>query len=123
MKQIEAKQFLPLIQAWSEGKEIQMFGYSENDWIDCTEVAFCDPPSKYRIKPTPRLRPWRPEEVPLGAIARRKDNPAQRTILVGISEKGIYGALLCASRTEDVMNLYEHSTDGGKNWLPCGVME
>jgi hypothetical protein len=23
----------------------------------------------------------------------------------------------------DLLKLYEHSTDGGKTWLPCGVVE
>lgn len=57
MKQSEAKDFLPLIQAWAEGKTLQFKAYSSDRWIDVSGddcVAFTSDPSRFRIKPEPR---------------------------------------------------------------------
>jgi hypothetical protein len=73
------------------------------NWEDC----------EYRIKPTATLRPWTADEVPLGSIMRTK---------------GLEGrCIIIDTETSDDrsywLNAREHSTDGGKTWLPCGVME
>ena len=52
MKQSEAKDFLPLIKAWAEGKELQIrWG---NSWEVAKNLSFEEPISHYRIKPEPR---------------------------------------------------------------------
>jgi hypothetical protein len=73
------------------------------DWETCI----------YRIKPTPTFRPWTADEVPLGSIMRTK---------------GLEGrCIIIDTETSDDrsywLNAREHSTDGGKTWHPCGVME
>lgn len=52
MKRQQAKELLPIIQAFAEGKTIQY--YYGADWIDINgAVDFSDNPSNYRIKPEP----------------------------------------------------------------------
>ena len=69
----------------------------------------------YRIKPTPVLRPWTADEVPLGAQVRSKSyHPDHRSMIIQSGNP---------MTREGWLNDYEHSIDGGKTWLPCGVVE
>lgn len=62
MTREQAKELLPIIQAWSEGKTIQYYS-EENGWIDWLNfVNFNEPPSTYRIKPEPKYRPFKNQE-------------------------------------------------------------
>ena len=55
-----AKLLLPIIKAYSEGKQIQHFEFGE--WIDKEYPNFTDLPSFYRIKPEPKYRPFKSVE-------------------------------------------------------------
>ena len=58
----EAKELLPVIKAWSEGKTLQHYS-EENGWIDWLNfINFNEPPSTYRIKPEPKYRPFKTQE-------------------------------------------------------------
>lgn len=62
MTREEAKQLLPIIQAYAEGKTIEFL--SGGTWvamIDTTPKFDCEP-SKYRIKPEPKYRPFKTQE-------------------------------------------------------------
>lgn len=62
MTREDAKELLPIIQAWSEGKTLQYYS-EENGWIDWINfVNFNEPSSKYRIKPEPKYRPFKDAE-------------------------------------------------------------
>ena len=59
MNREEAKKLLPIIQAYAEGKEVQInIGDVDNpEWSSVDEnetVRFSDPPGRYRIKPGPK---------------------------------------------------------------------
>ena len=57
MTREEAKQLLPIIQAFAEGKEIQQTdGY---DWYDLDNPDFMASGSSYRIKPETKYRPFK----------------------------------------------------------------
>lgn len=60
-----AKELLPIIQAFTEGKTIQ-WKDGLGRWLDFSnedaEVNFNDCPSHYRIKPEPKYRPFRTQE-------------------------------------------------------------
>ena len=57
MTREEAKQLLPIIQAFAEGKEIQQTdGY---DWYDLDNPDFMANGSSYRIKPETKYRPFK----------------------------------------------------------------
>ena len=57
MTREEAKQLLPIIQAFAEGKAIQQTdGY---DWYDLDDPDFMANGSSYRIKPETKYRPFK----------------------------------------------------------------
>ena len=58
MNRQEAKELLPVIQAFAEGKTVQ-FKNSFEDWIDCDNIIFNRPSKNYRIKPEPKYRPFK----------------------------------------------------------------
>lgn len=61
MNRERAKELLPLIQAFADGKTVQ-FKNSFEDWIDCDNIMFNWPPKDYRIKPEPKYRPFKDAE-------------------------------------------------------------
>lgn len=134
MTREQAKALLPIIQAWAEGKTIQHLSDSHT-WHDGDMYFdFSDSSNRYRIKPTPTLRPWRPKEVPVGALVRyRKERKEELTgmrgfemaLIVGVSGHRILlpAGLSCNFAFNTMLLNCEHSLDNGKTWLPCGVME
>ena len=102
-----------VMQAFVDGKEVECWhrrleGWDTTNnpswnWMDCT----------FRIKPTAKLRPWTADEVPLGAWGRNPQYPKTRWLIDRTSSE--------ENRIDWCKN-YEHSTDGGKTWLPCGVV-
>ena len=63
MTREEAKEWLPIIQAWAEGKPIQ-YQINPGSWvIDINKDLYTrNPPSNYRIKPEPNYRPFKSQE-------------------------------------------------------------
>jgi hypothetical protein len=109
----QTKEAIKVMQAFVDGKELISMR---------TPTATADDPywnwgndtKMYRIKPTAKLRPWTADEVPLGAWIRYKRALHDRSILAWTSNQ--------ADR-DMWLDEREHSIDGGKNWLPCGVVE
>ena len=110
-----------IMQAFVDGKEVQYLGKKwdskesfKQDWCYTLSPLWNWEHYDYRIKPTPVLRPWTADEVPLGAWMRFKLIPSERYLI-----------------TQSTLSLplqqwfqdREHSIDGGKTWLPCGVVE
>lgn len=62
MTREEAKEMLPIIQAFAEGKVIQCRSIISNEWRDFDEPAFNGLPDNYRIKPEPKYRPFKSQE-------------------------------------------------------------
>ena len=62
MKREEAKELLPIIEAFAEGKVIQCKNCITNEWRDFDEPAFNGLPDNYRIKPEPKYRPFKTKE-------------------------------------------------------------
>lgn len=60
MTREEAKQKLPIIQAYAEGKEIEMF--INNRWVSAESPGFIMELKNYRIKPEPKYRPFKTKE-------------------------------------------------------------
>ena len=64
MTREEAKELLPIIQAFAEGKVIQ-YRNNSNEWLDIgknASVGFTRLPLDYRIKPEPKYRPFKTQE-------------------------------------------------------------
>jgi hypothetical protein len=107
----ETKEAIRIMQAFVDGKEVEHWYYEM--WVKIHVPRWDWGNTEYRIKPTPTFRPWTSDEVPLGAIMRTK---------------GLEGrCIIIDTETSDDrsywLNAREHSTDGGKTWHPCGVME
>ena len=60
MTREEAKELLPIIQAYAEGRTIQFLDGGK--WHDLSESDFYKSPERYRIKPEPKYRPFRTQE-------------------------------------------------------------
>ena len=60
MTRKEAKELMPIIQAWAEGKNIQFL--SDGEWHDINQADFTCYPDKYRIKPELKYRPFKTQE-------------------------------------------------------------
>lgn len=128
MNSSNAKDYLPLIQAMAEGKQIQAIDFS-GAWVDRNELNFTGPLANYRITPESKLRAWTHLEVPLGAWARSQKDPEKgvQMLIVSAWKNGI--KFMDASPDgsqhsfESALQYLEHSTDGGKTFKPCGVME
>lgn len=126
MTRENCKALLPILQAFAEGKTIQ---YDETDaggWVTLTGVSlnFDDfHPRRFRIKPEPKYRPWKPEEVPVGAQIRII-TAGLRGIITSVSS--VHSSMLVGQTDFKIANLHmdaEVSTDNGKTWSPCGVLE
>lgn len=57
MNRKEAKQLLPIIQAFSEGKDVET--KTGSGWISIGNMSFAGNPDSYRIKPEPKYRPFK----------------------------------------------------------------
>lgn len=117
----QTKEAIRVMQAFVDGKEVQRHGKQWNpkeslkpDWSDIDEPCWDFDNCYYRIKPTPTFRPWTADEVPLGMQARIREYPKTRWLIDRTSSE---------ENRKDWCEKYEHSIDGGKTWLPCGVME
>lgn len=84
----------------------------------------------YRRKPAPpqrKLRAWRPEEVPVGALMRSLYQ--EEFIIMG--RKGEWEGSVYISAISKVRGGWqsfstegcEYSLDHGKTWQPCGILE
>ena len=56
MTREDAKQLLPIIQAFSEGKCIQT--KTGSGWVNMENMSFSGKPKAYRIKPESKYRPF-----------------------------------------------------------------
>lgn len=58
MDRKNAKELLPIIKAYADGKELQIKGIT-GEWRDLPAPAFDNPASEYRIKPKVKYRPFK----------------------------------------------------------------
>lgn len=137
MNREEAKQIAPVMAAWGNGAQVQTKLKGQDKWTDFAAFdyvqtfdtdGFANNKYEYRIKPTPTYRPWKPEEVPLGAQVKLKSFGCEtRWLITAFWNNRV--RLNGGNREEDTWSAdlmlrdYEHSLDQGKTWLPCGVQE
>ena len=120
MTKEKAREAAQVMLAWADGKEVECkypYGWDKVDMPNWDWLAFT-----YRIKPTATLRPWTPDEVPLGAWMRSRQG-IWRSLIVAVDSNGKIIVHYRGIEREDGLEHYEHSLDGGKTWLPCGVVE
>lgn len=56
MNRKQAKEMLPIIQAFAEGKGVET--KTGSGWISIENMSFAGNPDSYRIKPEPKYRPF-----------------------------------------------------------------
>jgi hypothetical protein len=122
MTREETIEAIRVMQAFVDGKEVEFKNRHQLTnglplWVPASNPVWnwIDDIKSFRIKPTAKLRPWTANEIPLGAWMRNKSVQYDRWIIVHLQ----YSSL----NREEWLDKYEHSIDGGKNWLPCGVVE
>ena len=99
MTREQAKELLPIIQAFAEGKTVQFLDGGK--WADVYETDFHESPVKYRIKPEPKYRPFKTQEECLQEMLKH-----QPFGWVKSKDKGYFrliGLVQFASELEDVM--------------------
>lgn len=84
MNRQQAKELLPIIQAFAVGKTIQYNCENENpQWIDVQpneKVDFSQRPSRYRIKPETKYRPFKNVEECWKEKQKQKTSVSNNTI-------------------------------------------
>ena len=123
---------IAVMQAYADGKRIEWNWKSDrhNNYAITTKPLWNWDEVNYRIhphdlnpKPEKKWRPWKPEEVPVGAIARPLADTTSCYLIGAVNIGGIGLGFLNAESSEFVFTNYEHSLDGGKTWNKCGVLE
>ena len=109
----ETKEAIRVMQAFVDGKDIEVFG-PVGKWEPVHFPRWGWDDTQYRIKPIATIRPWTADEVPLGAWMRDVSKQDYRWLIHTSGNN---------DTRKDWLADYEHSTDCGKTWLPCGVME
>jgi hypothetical protein len=109
----QTKEAIKVMQAFVDGKEVEALSPGKK-WGRTPGPRWGWDDTEYRIKPAPTLRPWTADEVPLGAWMRHKQDVPHRWVIIDTGN-----ALWWKAWFDD----NEHSIDGGKTWLPCGVIE
>ena len=85
MTREEAKEMLPIIKAFAEGKTIQLF--TNGIWEGAENPSF-EELSRYRIKPEPNYRPFKTQEECWNEMHKHPDFG-----WVKIKHNGIYSAI------------------------------
>ena len=125
MTREEAKEWLPIIQAWAEGKPIQ-YQINPGSWVtDINKDLYTsNPPSNYRVKPEPNYRPFQSQEEcwnemmkhqPFGWV---KEISSEMLYLInGMSNESIV-IMEDINSFKEAMNIYEF-----KDGTPFGIKE
>jgi hypothetical protein len=85
---------------------------------------------KYRLAPKPTLRPWKPEEVPVGAQLRERaksslfgGGPTLGMLILGTSREKIQHGPVHQWTFQDVLETGEWKWPQETEWKRCGVEE
>ena len=117
MNRQQAKELLPIIQAFAVGKTIQYNCENENpQWIDVQpneKVDFSQRPSRYRIKPATKYRPFKNVEECWKEMQKH-----QPFGWVKDKEDGAYVMVTKVSDGRDDMAI-----NGNYNWRLDGLLE
>jgi len=111
------REMIEVMEAYERGEQIECRSLMGDVWsllpTPLWDWQGCD----YRVKPEPKLRPWKPEEVPLGAVVRDKKDGA-KGLIVAVSEEAIEIGQDGYYDFDELLKYYvldDHS--------PCGVEE
>lgn len=126
-------EMIAVIQAHKEGNRIEYceVGYGmltiPTDWVPANTPIWDFRHYAYRVAPEPKLRPWKPEEVPVGALVALKHDERRfgKSLITHCNGIMVWTGFKPMSPVtlESLLEEMVYSTDGGKTWKPCGVEE
>lgn len=124
MTREQAREAAAVMLAWADGMEVECaeIGRDKWKWTPLFTTVWNWSKYTYRIKPTTKLRPWTADEVPLGAWIKSKQH-GWRALILKVKSDGRIAINDGGFSPEFAWEHLEHSIDGGKTWLPCGVEE
>ena len=112
----KTKQLLPILQAYAEGKTIQI-QFGDGSWVDIENLDFCNSPEEYRIKPESEYRPYKScDELIADFVKRfRTTVPPYAMPLIWVKNKGNKNVLLVTgfdydNRTCKKLGVYTNSS-------------
>ena len=129
MTREQAKSLIPIITAFANGGNVQVLSCT-GKWVSEEYYTFDSPPNVYRIKPEPKLRAWKSAELPQVQILLRQSISRGLSwswtvlaiqhdgLVIADNKSGVRGIYWDA-----LLERYEHSTDNGVTWNPCGILE
>jgi hypothetical protein len=135
MTREEYKRYMPILQRWADGEQLQI-GLRSIDgnisvWIDIDDYLI--DPHCIRIKPKQILRAWKLEEFIMMAKYRNVlDGPDIAIVPLSLGIEGarfirfVVGEHFCQNvfvYFADLKQFYQYSIDDGKTWQPCGIYE
>lgn len=128
MNREQAKELLPIIQAFAEGKTIEIRSnskYNPGEWIETTTPTFDIKLHEYRIKPEPMYRPFKDAEEcwqemqkhqPFGWIKGKEGEHHSLITSIIADEEEVYINGISGFVLDEIMEHYTFA-DG----LPFGV--
>ena len=105
MTREETKEMLPIIQAWAEGKTIQVKEHGR--WVELCIDDFNLCPDMYRIKPEPKYRPFKTQEECWKEMLKHQPFGWVKSKVKGYFH--LIGLVQWASELEDVMIVFATS--------------
>ena len=126
MTREEAKEYLPIMQAFAEGKDIQIRNITDDGWDDINDdrMSFCAKAEAYRIKSEPKYRPFRTQEECWNEMHKHPDFGWVKEIscemlylINGISNESVV-IMEDINSFKEAMNIYEF-----KDGTPFGIKE
>lgn len=120
-----------LIERGADDEQVQSWTNSGRAYTD----SIVNPDDLINIPAEPKLRAWKPEEVPVGCLLRVIPAVAKSKewhhYMVSTIICASYISITYCGGTDGMkhqqplwfLNNLEHSIDGGKTWLACGVLE
>lgn len=106
MNREEAKELIPIMQAFADGKTIEFF--KQGEWMELNDPDFMWSAHKYRIKPEPKYRPFKDKEECWNEML--KHQPFGWV-------KAYNGELFCIERVFGAGATYKYATWSFKEYL------
>ena len=108
MTREEIKELLPIIQAFAEGKQIEV--KRKNEWFGIgDDIYFSESPSDYRIKPEPKYRPFKTQEECWNEMHKHSD--------FGWVTDGYYKSTISVKSDSIVVTISSLEYDFGKAYI------
>jgi len=125
---------LPLLQAVIEGRTIQARYPEHPEWHDVPVAAtqslltldHAVLSTLWRVKPASKLRVWKTQEVPIGAVLRNKEEPNLWRGMIGtVKDHVIWTAGGERISFGELLARYEWQWPAQIKacWQPCGILE